>query len=103
MIATSHEDKPWAATVNYAIDDDLNIYISTRPDSLKFQNVLKNSTVCLGIDSQTRDGTLQIQGIAEPLKPKNREEPNLVIRPKFLTFVRKEETGGIERINLNLD
>jgi len=103
VIATSHKDKPWAATVNYTIDDDLNIYISAKPDSLKFQNILKNPTVCLVIDSQTRNGTLQIQGIAEPLKPKNREEPNLVIRPKFLTFVRKGESGGVERVSLNLD
>ena len=103
VIATSHKGKPWAATVNYTVDDNFNIYIATRPNSLKFQNILKNPTVCLVIDGQDREGTLQIQGVAEPLKPKNREEPNLVIRPKFLTFVRKGKSGGVERINLNLD
>jgi nitroimidazol reductase NimA-like FMN-containing flavoprotein (pyridoxamine 5'-phosphate oxidase superfamily) len=102
VIATSYQDKPWAATVNYTVDDNFNIYISTRPDSLKFQNILRNSTVCLVIDSQTREGTLQIQGVAKPLKPKSQEEPNLLIRPKFLTFLRKEKSGRIERVKLEL-
>ena len=54
VISTSCNDKPWASTVNYSIDDELNIYISTRPDSLKFKNIFKNPTVCLVIDSQSR-------------------------------------------------
>jgi len=103
VIATSFEDKPWAATVNYTIDDDLNIYISSRPDSLRFRNILQNPIVCLVIDSQTREGTLQIQGIASPLKPKNREEPNLLVRPKFLTFLKKEKSGELKRVNLKLN
>lgn len=103
VIATSWKDKPWAATVNYAVDDNFNIYILSRPDSLKFQNILKNPTVCLVIDSQTREGTLQIQGIAKPLKPKGREKPNLLIKPKFLIFLKKESSGKLKRISLNLN
>ena len=102
VIATSCEDIPWAATVNYTLDDKLNIYISSGPDSLKFQNTLKNSTVCLVIDSQTREGTLQIQGVAKPLRPKSKEEPNLLVRPKFLTFLKKEKSGKLTRVNLKL-
>lgn len=103
VIATSYQDKPWAATVNYIVDDNLNIYISTKPNSLKFQNILKNSTVCLVIDSQTREGTLQIQGIANPREAKSQEEPNLLVSPKFLTFLKKEKSGKVKRINLNLN
>jgi len=102
VIATSVSDKPWAATVNYTVDDDFNIYISSRPDSLKFQNILKNPVVCLVIDNQTREGTLQIQGIAKSLKPKSKSEPNLSVKPKFLTFLKKEKSGELKRINLKL-
>ncbi|MGB6838679.1 MAG: pyridoxamine 5'-phosphate oxidase family protein [Microgenomates group bacterium] len=103
VIATSYEDKPWAATVNYTIDDDFNIFISSRPNSLKYQNILENPTICLVIDSQTREGTLQIHGIAKPLKPKGKEKPNLLVRPKFLTFLKKEKSGKPTRINLRLN
>jgi len=102
VIATSYEDIPWAATVNYTFDNKLNIYISSRPDSLKFQNILNNSTVCLVIDSQTREGTLQIQGIAKPLKPKSKDGPNLLVRPNFLTFLKREQSGKLTRISLKL-
>ena len=98
VIATSYKNKPWAATVNYMVDDNLNIYISSRPDSLKFQNILKNSIVCLVIDSQTREGTLHIQGVARPLNPKSQEEPNLLVKPKFITFLIKEKSGELKRI-----
>ncbi len=93
VLATSYEDRPWAATVNYIVDDDFNIYISTNPDSLKFKNLLNNQTVSLVIDDQTREGTLQIQGIAEFLKPETSNDPNLKISPKFLIFKKKEESG----------
>lgn len=103
VLVTSFQDKPWAATVNYIVDNNFNIYIFSRPDSLKFQNLLKNPIVCLVIDSQTREGTLQIQGIAEPLKPKTINEPNLLIKPKFLIFKRKRESGKLESLELRLN
>jgi len=103
VVTTSFEDKPWAATVNYTADDDLNIYISTDPNSLKFQNVVKNPTVCLVIDNQTKKGTLQIQGIAKTLKPENREDPNLVVTPEFLIFKRRGKLGKVETIELKRD
>ena len=103
VLATSYKDKPWAATVNYTADDNFNIYISSRPDSLKFQNLLKNPIVCLVIDSQTREGTLQIQGTAEFLKPEIPDEPNLLVKPKLLIFQRKNESGEVETLKLNLE
>lgn len=103
VLATSFQDKPWAATVNYTIDDDLNIYISSNPESLKFQNLIKNPIVSLVVDDQTREGTLQIQGRAKPLKPKTPNEPNLFIKPEFLIFKKKHESGKLELLELRLN
>ncbi len=91
VIATCKDEKPWAATVNYTSDDEMNIYISTHPMSLKYKNVLKNSIVCLVIDSQTKEGTLQIQGKVKTISGKPFEKPNLVVKPDFLIFKRKNE------------
>ena len=103
VVATSFQDKPWAATVNLEVDDDLNIYIFSREDCLKYQNILKNPVVCLVVDSRTREGTLQIQGIAKPLKPESKKEANLLVKPTFLTFLKKEKSGKLKRLSLNLD
>jgi len=103
VLVTSYQNKPWAATVNYTVDDDFNIYISSCPESLKFQNLLKNPIVCLVIDSQTREGTLQIQGIAQAIKPEAPGKPNLLVKPQFLIFKRKHESGRVETLKLSLD
>ena len=102
VLATSCDDNPWAATVNYTVDDALNIYIMTRPETLKFQNILTNPRVCLVIDSQTKDGTLQIHGVAEPILSSMEGEPNLRVRPVFLTHLIKEDSGELKRIRLEL-
>ncbi len=103
VIATSWKDKPWAATVNYTVDDDFNIFVFSRPDSLKFQNILKNTVVCLVIDSQSKKGTLQIQGIAKPLKRKSKEDSNILIKPFYLTFLKKEKSGRLKRLSIDLN
>lgn len=102
IIATSYKDKPWAATVNYSIDDDLNIYISSWPDSLKFKNLARNPIVCLVIDKQTRNGTLQIQGIAKIIKPKKLREPNIKIKPTYFNFKKKDKSGKMQILELKL-
>ena len=102
VIATSHKEKPWAATVNYTVDDNLNIYVSTNPNSLKFKNLLDNPNVCLVIDGQTREGTLQIQGIAEILDPKKESNLNIKVKPNILIFKSKDEFGKINIVELKL-
>ncbi len=72
----------------------MNILISTSPKSLKYTNALKNPTVCLVIDSQDRTGTLQIQGQAGLLNGKPFEKPNLLIKPTFMVFKKKNEKTG---------
>ncbi len=102
VIATSRKNKPWAATVNYTVDDDLNIYIRTGMDTLKFRNLLANPTVCLVIDSQTREGTLQLQGVAEQTESKDGSEPNILIRPEFFVFKKKGKDGKPTELTLEI-
>ena len=54
------------------------------------------------IDGQTKEGTLQIQGVAEFLKPNTSNDPNLKITPKFLIFKKKEESGKTVILELKL-
>jgi len=104
VIATSFEGEPWAATVDYIVDDNLNIYIATNPNSLKFKNLIKNPVVCLVIDGQSREGTLQMQGTASPLKTKGWGEANVLIKPKFLIFKKKEEDSNkVTTVELSLN
>ena len=91
VLATAQADRPWAATMDYTVDDSLNIYIGTSPASLKFQNIKRNPIVGLVIDSQDESGTLQLQGTAQERQPTNDNPANLVIRPTFLIFKKKDE------------
>ncbi len=60
-LATVGKDGPWAATVYYGIDDDLNMYIVTGPETKHGKNVIKNPKVAFTVfDSHT--------GITEPKK-----------------------------------
>ena len=91
VLATSQDNKPWAATVDYTVDDDLNMYVATSPVSLKFQNVKRNPVVCVVVDCQDVNGTLQIQGVAEERQPSEDNPANLMIKPTFLIFKKKDE------------
>jgi len=43
-----------------------------------------------------------MQGIAKPLKPKGLGEPNLLVKPRFITFLKKGKLGEPERTELDL-
>lgn len=94
VLATCNGNVPWAATVNYTGDENMNIYISTSTDSLKYINSVVNPIVGLVIDSQDRKGTLQIQGKAEFRKGKPFSKPNLVVKPTYMIFKQKNEKTG---------
>ena len=103
VIATSVQNMPWAATVNYVSDENMNLLIRTDPRSLKFQNILKNPNVCVVIDSQDRTGTLQIKGVAELIEPKSKENPNLIIKSNLFVLKRKSENSEeIEEIVIKM-
>jgi len=101
VLATSVNDIPWAATINYVIDDELNLFFFTRETSLKYKNILKNPIVSLVIDDQDSNGTVQIQGQAEHLKGANKQG-NVKIVPSFVTYLKQENNGELTRVNINL-
>ena len=59
VLATSSDNKPYCSLMAYAPSNDCSrIYMVTRKDSVKFGNLLKNSSVSLLIDTRknSRDG-----------------------------------------------
>jgi nitroimidazol reductase NimA-like FMN-containing flavoprotein (pyridoxamine 5'-phosphate oxidase superfamily) len=103
VIATSKNNIPWAATVDYSVDNNFDIYIFTNPNSLKYKNIKKSPVVCLVIDSQNREGTLQIQGKANTRFSRKRDSYNLLIKPTFIIYRRKNKKGKQTKIELKLE
>ncbi len=60
-IATSKDDKPWAATVFFAYDNDLNLYFLSAPTRKTF-NILANPQVAAVID-RDQPGRGKVRGI----------------------------------------
>lgn len=54
-IATSFEDSPWAATLFFANDSDLNLYFLSEVNTRKIQNILKNPRVSVTLDREQPD------------------------------------------------
>jgi len=61
-LATSKDDVPWAATVMYAYDNDLNIYFLSKTETRKVQNILANSKVAATINEIT-GGIGKVKGV----------------------------------------
>src|SRR3972149_5824392 len=61
-LATCKDNVPWAATVMYAYDDDLNIYFLSKLETRKVQNILTNSKVAVTINEVT-GGIGKVRGI----------------------------------------
>lgn len=125
-LATCLGNKPWAATVFYAYDLDLNIYFISRADTKKIQNLSKNPNVSVVINEyQPKKGTvkgIQLEGSAKVLsKAENRESLDLYrkrfswaddylgdhelfkITPNFIRYLDDElfGPGGKEELILN--
>ena len=61
-LSTCKESVPWAATVMYAYDDELNIYFLSKVETRKVQNLLSNSRVAATINEVT-GGIGKVKGI----------------------------------------
>jgi len=61
-LSTCKDNVPWAATVMYAYDNDLNIYFLSKISTRKVQNVLANSKVAATINEVT-GGIGKVRGI----------------------------------------
>ena len=64
-LATVREHKAHAATIFYYIDDDLKFYFLTRNGTLKFNELVKDSSVGLVITDAYTFQTVQVEGIAK--------------------------------------
>ncbi|HEY5600780.1 MAG TPA: pyridoxamine 5'-phosphate oxidase family protein [Patescibacteria group bacterium] len=78
-LATASNNVPWAATVFFAFDDNLNIYLISDPKTRKIQNVKQNPKVSCAINEYIHKKGytvgLQLEGTIENLhKEKNRQE-----------------------------
>lgn len=68
QIATASGDQPWAATVYYASDDNLNIYWLSNPNTRHSQDLAANpktaGAIPLDAEPSAPNVGLQVQGIA---------------------------------------
>ncbi len=68
VIATaSSAARPHAATVYFAIDDDLNIYFVTKEQTTKHKNLTENPVASIAVFDAENQATLQASGPVEPI------------------------------------
>jgi len=62
-LATQSSTKPWVCTVYYGVDENLNLYIVTDPNSIHGRNVAHNSKVAFNIFDSHQKITKPKQGL----------------------------------------
>ncbi len=86
-LATSEDNVPWAATVMFAYDPDLNFYFISVPDSRKTKNIATNPKVSCAVNEYTlRAGYtigLQIEGKAIMLNKERDRRELEIFRKRF--------------------
>lgn len=84
-LATAENNTPWAASVMFAYDTDLNLYFISDPDTRKAQNLLNNPSVSVAINQhQKTPGKIlgiQLEGTAHMLD-KNKSQNELELFKK---------------------
>ena len=73
MTLATCADNPWVATVYFTIDDDLNFYFVSSPQSKHCKDIMINDRVAMNVaDSHTPNSAkklgIQAQGIASQVK-----------------------------------
>jgi uncharacterized protein YhbP (UPF0306 family) len=86
-LATAKENVPWAATVMFAYDDDLNLYFISKPETRKTQNLLANPKVSATINQfQMTPGKIlgvQLEGIAKMIDKKRNSKELEIFKKRF--------------------
>ena len=76
-LATSKSDQPWAASLFFVSDDDLNLYFVSDGGTRHAQELSDNPRVAATVNVDCRDWTairgIQIEGRASPVPQANRE------------------------------
>jgi len=80
VIATTSSDaQPEAATVDYFMDDNWNIYVLTHKETRKVENIQKNNKVAVVVGTVLATHTAQIEGKARIIKPSDPEFSDLLL------------------------
>ncbi len=86
-LATSEDNIPWAATVMFAYDDDLNFYFISVPDSRKTKNLETNPRVSVAVNEYVHKAGytigLQIEGKATMLNKEKDKKELEIFRKRF--------------------
>lgn len=96
-LATANKNKPWACTVYFTVDNDLNLYFVSPPESDHCRFLTKNTYVSCSIyDSgqnvNSKKEGLQLRGTAEVLS-------NVADIKKALELWNKANPGAEQYIN----
>ena len=83
LATTSLKGVPHVATIYCIVDEDLNLYFSTRVEGRKFHNLLENPTVALAFSDEVNMGTVQLTGKAERVESLELEQDILY---KLITY-----------------
>ena len=125
-LATASENIPWAATVMFAYDTNLNFYFISNPETRKIKNLEANPQISCAINEfKNKAGStmgIQIGGMAEQLdKTKHKKELEIFrkrfdwaddylhdhelfkIKPSKIIYLDDEKfgPGGKQELNLN--
>lgn len=97
-LATQSAKGPWVCTVYYGVDDDMNFYIVTDPNSIHGRDMIKNNKVAFNIfDSSQKifkpKKGLQGSGTVEMVK-------GIINVAKALTLWHKQNPGVEKAITL---
>jgi uncharacterized protein YhbP (UPF0306 family) len=86
-LATCRAGTPWAASVMFAYDDDLNLYFLSKPETRKTQNLLANPKVSVTVNQvQKTPGKVigvQLEGSAEMLDKKKNSKEQEIFKNRF--------------------
>lgn len=77
MVVSTYANYPWTATVYYSVDQDLNIYFLSNPETLHCKQIEKNPKVAVAVvDSPQKPTSLkkgiQIYGKAKKISGANK-------------------------------
>lgn len=81
VVATSSKSgQPEAATIGYMVDENFNFTFLTKQDSRKVKNILENPKVALVVGAVPGINTLQIEGEARLIYPKDSEYEAILLK-----------------------
>ena len=99
MSLATFSSKPWISTVYYAVDNQMNLYFVSKPQTRHCKDIASNRHVACAIADSTQKVTskktgVQIQGVATPV--------NDTEKIKWALKMWNKAHSGVERI-INLE